>query len=414
VSDGTRLGRDRSLGARVAKARVKRGLSRQAAAELCGRSEEWLRKLERGQRGTSLRMIARLAEVLRTDLAELIGEQTPPSLFTRPEHPALGQVRVAMAGYRPPAAEDDPGRLLADLRADLAAAWRLRSVSGRDRTDLAAVLPALLTRGPQAVRATAPGTARRREARRSLAEAYHLAQLYLCYQDATELLWVAVDRGMGAALDADDPLAVGRAAWFSAYLFRDTGHVDQAHQVVDDAMRLLDEELPAAVLGSPVERRHRSYVALAGALNHARDGARADAWRWWDTAAAADAEATAGGVPLGPHALFGQDVADVALALDVELGRSAAALRRAVQTDTDAVSSVPRRTRLLIEVARGHMMRREHTAAVALMQSAFNTGPEATIFSLHGRAIVQELRDTAGPLLRGQVAQLSADMGIGA
>lgn len=413
MADGTRVGGDRGLGTRVAAARKRRGLSRLAVAELCGRSEEWLRKIERGQRGTSLRMIARLADVLRVaDLAELIGEQAPTSLYVRPEHPALGQVRVALAMYGPPAADGDPAAVLGGLRADLAAAWRLRSVSGRDRSDLAAVLPRLLAGGPRAVR-SAPAGRRRREARRMLAEVYHLAQLYLCYQDASELLWVATDRGMGAALDADDPLAAARAAWFSAYLFRDTGHVDQAHQVIDDAMRMLDQ-LAAPLAGSPAEQRHRSYVALAGALNHAREGAHADAWRWWDLAAAADRQATAGGVQLSPHALFGQDVADVALALDVELGHAAAALRRAEAVDTESIGSVPRRTRLLIEIARGHMMRREHTAAAALLRAAFDTGPEATIYSLHGRTMVQELQDTAGPLLRAQVAQLSTDLRIGA
>ena len=98
-------------------------------------------------------------------------------------------------------------------------------------------------------------------------------------------------------------------------------------------------------------------MALAAALNHARDGAHGDAWRWWDTAVAADAEATASGAPLSPHALFGQDPGDVALALEVELGRSAAALRRAEATHADAVASVPRRTRLLLEVARAHLLR---------------------------------------------------------
>jgi hypothetical protein len=60
---------------------------------------------------------------------------------------------------------------------------------------------------------------------------------------------------------------------------------------------------------------------------------------------AADRDATAGGVPLSSDALFGQDSADV-LSLEVELGRSAAALRRAEATDVEAVGSVPRRTGL--------------------------------------------------------------------
>jgi transcriptional regulator with XRE-family HTH domain len=393
----------------VAAARRRRGLSRHAAAELCGRSEEWLRKIERGQRGTSLRMVARLAEVLKvSDLSELLGDIAPTTLYARPEHAALAQVRAALAAV-PEDGTDDPAGRVAALRSDVAAAWRLRSVSGRDRSDLAAVLPRLLLATPAAVR----GADDDREARRLAAEVYHLGQLYLCYQDAPELLWVVVDRGTRAALDADDPLASARSAWFAAYLYRDTGHVDQAHQAVDDALRELDA-LPEPLKGSPAERRHRSFLALAAALNHAREGAHADAWRWWDVAEAADQEANAGGVPLSPHALFGQDPGDVALALDVELGRSSAALRRAEATDTDAVTSVPRRTRLLLEVARAHLLRTEHTAAVALLRSAFETGPEATIYSMHGRAMVHELRRTAGPMLRPQVNQLADAMGLSA
>jgi transcriptional regulator with XRE-family HTH domain len=406
VDEGIRLDGDAGLGQRIAAARRRRGLSRRAAAELCGRSEEWLRKVERGQRGTSLRTAARLAEVLRTPLAELLGEQTSPSVYVRPEHEALGQVRAALVAVPPPA-KVEPVEALATLRSDVAAAWRLRSVSGRDRSDLAAVLPRLLTGTAQVVRSAEPE--QRREARRLAAEVHHLAQLYLCYQDAAELLWVAVDRAAASAVDADDPLAIARAAWFSAYLFRDTGHVEQAHQVVDDALRELDR---SSAVGTPAARRQRANVALAAALNHARDGAHADAWRWWDVAVAADREAVAGGVPLSPHALFGQDVSDVALSLDVELGRSASALRRAEATDTDAVASVPRRARLLLEVARGHLLRREHTAAVALLQAALDTGPEATIYSLHGRSMVLELQATAGPMLRSRVGRLAERMSI--
>ena len=407
MDEGIRLDGGLGIGKRVAAARRRRGLSRRAAAELCGRSEEWLRKVERGQRGTSLRMAARLAEVVRVPLAELLGEDASPSLYARPEHAGLGQVRAAMAAV--PAGDADGGSVeqLAALRADVAAAWRLRSVSGRDRSDLAAVLPRLLTRAARVVRGAAAED--RREARRLAAEVYHLAQLYLCYQDATELLWVAVDRGMSTAVDADDPLAAARAAWFSAYLYRDTGNLEQAHQVVDDALRELDA---SPVVGTPAERRQRSAVALAAALNHARDGEHGDAWRWWDAAVAADRDATAGGVPLSPHALFGQDPADVALSLEVELGRSAAALRRAEATDVDAVGSVPRRTRLLLEIARAHLLRREHTAAVALLQQAVASGPEAAVYSLHGRAMVLELQGAAGPMLAPQVARLADALGV--
>jgi hypothetical protein len=147
---------------------------------------------------------------------------------------------------------------------------------------------------------------------RLAAEVYHLGQLYLCYQDVPELLWVVVDRAMSAALESEDAAAVGRAAWFSAYLYRDFGRLDQAHQIVEDALRQLD----AAPEQAPTVVRQRCAVYLASAWNHARDGQSALAWRAWDQAVDADRDSPE--MP-APYVLFGASCDDVALTLDVEL-----------------------------------------------------------------------------------------------
>src|SRR2546430_1808343 len=332
------------LGARIKTIRTARGMTREAVAALCGRSEEWLRQIERGRRGTSLHMVARLAEVLKVgDLTELLGDDAPTAVYVRPEHPALTKVRRALAGIggAPP-----PG--LDELRSRVQQAWRIRSGSSPDRTDLAAVLPDLLVETQRRSGLPGPPPARR-AAYRLLAEAYHLGQLYLCYQDAPELLWVVADRAMAAAQLSEDPAAIARAAWFSAYLYRDFGVVEQAHQVVEDALMQLD----AAGEQSPVLLRQRSVVHLASAWNHARDGQPALAWRAWDAAVDAD---PASAQTASPHALFGATIPDTALTLDVELGKTASAVRRAEGTDSDAVASVPRRTRPMIEAARGFML----------------------------------------------------------
>lgn len=69
-------------------------------------------------------------------------------------------------------------------------------------------------------------------------------------------------------------------------------------------------------------------------------------------------------------------------------------------------------TRMLLDVARAHLLRREHTATVALLHSALNTEPEATIYSLHRRAMVLELQHAAWPMLRSQVIDLADRMGV--
>jgi transcriptional regulator with XRE-family HTH domain len=392
----------KSFGERVRTARTRRGLSREAAAALCGRSGEWLRQIERGRRGTSLKMVTRLAEVLRVqDLTELLGNEAPTAVYARPEHPALGQIRHAMVSYAAPGDAEEPA--LDQLRQRVNQAWRLRAISGRDRTDLAAVLPDLIIDAQRVARAVA-APARRRAARALLADVYHLGQLYLCYQDAPELLWVAVDRAMSAAQDSEDPAAIGRAAWFSAYLYRDFGVLDEAHQVVEDAARLLDDAEP-----TPAVLRQRSVVQLASAWNFAREGQPARAWRAWD--AAVDADRGAAEMPAS-WVLFGTNCGDVALALEVELGKIAAAARRAEAIDPAAVDSMPRRARLLIEASRGQMLKREYSGAVYLLRRAQQTSPEATLYSAHARSMVHEMSIHAGPLLRLEVAELAESLGM--
>jgi hypothetical protein len=349
-------------------------------------------------------MVIRLAEVLKvSDLADLLGEDMPTALYARPEHPSLNEIRRALTSYG--ALGDDPTPSLDDVRQRVRHAWQLRAVSGRDRTDLVAVLPGLLIDAQRTVRASST-PARTRAGYRLLAEVYHLGQLYLCYQDAPELLWVVVDRAMSAAQASENTAAVARATWFSAYLYRDFGVTDQAHQVVEDAIRQL-----AAVAETPAIQRQRSVVRLASAWNHARDGRPALAWREWDMAV--DADRYAAEVP-APSELFGTTCGDVALSLDVELGKAASAARRAEATDMQAVRSVPRRTRLMIEASRGQMLKREYTGAVHLLRRAYQTSPEATLFSAHARTMVHEMRTHAGPMLLPELAALAESLGIGA
>jgi transcriptional regulator with XRE-family HTH domain len=402
MNDEVAVSSDPGFGSRVSAVRRARGMSREAVAALCGRSEEWLRKIERGQRGTSLKMVARLAEVLRVaDLSELLDSEAPTALYTRPTHVELAPVRTAILSAVP---HDTEPPSIDQVRANLDATWRLRSASGRDRSDLATVLPGLIIQARQVVK-WAENPEDRRHGWRVLAEVYHLAQLYLCYQDSSELLWVVVDRAANAAQESEDAATLGRAAWFSSYLYRDAGMVDQAHQVVDDALRHLD----AVAEKTPHIQRQRRVVHLAAAWNHAREGRPAQAWRSWD--AATDAEHQ-GGAPVSPHTLFGAECADIALVLDVELGRSSAAARRAERIDIGAVQSVPRRCRLMIEASRGYLLRREHAGALHLLRRAYQTSPEATRYSMHARGLAHDLVAKVGPMLRPDAERVARDLGV--
>src|SRR5260221_12120256 len=61
-------------GARIARARRRRGLSQSVLAGLVGRSESWLSQVERGKRGVdSHAVLSRMAVVLRVEVEELAG-----------------------------------------------------------------------------------------------------------------------------------------------------------------------------------------------------------------------------------------------------------------------------------------------------------------------------------------------------
>lgn len=153
----------------------------------------------------------------------------------------------------------------------------------------------------------------------------------------------------------------------------------------------------------------RPGPGAGSAWNHARDGRPALAWREWD--AAVDADHGAAAVP-APYELFGANCGDVALTLDVELGRTASASRRAEATDIESVASIPRRTRLMIEASRGQMLKREYAGAVHLLQRAYQTSPEATLYSPYARTMVHEMQTQAGPMLRADVASLAKSLGM--
>src|ERR1700732_3565827 len=86
-------------GQRIARARRRSGLSQAALAGLVGRSESWLSQVERGKRGIdSHTVLTRMAEVLRTDIAELTKPDGDDTTRPRP-YPSARQIEQAMMSY---------------------------------------------------------------------------------------------------------------------------------------------------------------------------------------------------------------------------------------------------------------------------------------------------------------------------
>ncbi|MGC4771712.1 helix-turn-helix domain-containing protein [Micromonospora sp. DT44] len=376
-----------SFGSRLRAHRERAGKTRVVLGGLVGRSADWVKALESGRLLTPrLPMLLRLAEVLDlSDLAELTGDQSlPVASVTRAGHPALNGVAAAM--QRTTVAGGEPTTVDV-LRGLVDQAWKLWHRSTTERTAVAAVLPGLL----DDVRRSAKrlGGTERRAALAELARVYHLAQLFLAHQPYPELVWLAADRAMSAAQDADDPNAIAAAAWYYAHVYRSANQVDAAEMVLVDAERLVDREV-----GTEQYARW-AQLQLGRALGHAKAGRDGQAWRAWDAADAAASRLGAGYVH--PWLMFGPAACSAyAVTLETDLCRAGEAVRRADSTNYSALPSRTRRAGHLIEAARAHLLRREEVAAVHLLGRALRESVDTVRHNPYSRTAAFELSSRPG------------------
>jgi len=144
---------------------------------------------------------------------------------------------------------------------------------------------------------------------------------------------------------------------------------------------------------------------------HARRGRHGEAWKHWERADAIARQ-------LGPtyrhvQSSFSQSVIGAhATTLGVELRRPGEALRAADSFDPDTIPSLARRSRHLIEVARGHYQRGERAAAWAMLNRAERTASETIKYNGYARDMLLGLRDRPPTGLRGDVADLCRRVGL--
>lgn len=388
--------------------RERRGMSRPVLSGLVGRSSDWLKKIENGDRELrSLPMLFRLAQALRLeDVSALTGADAalPVDRWGKVSHPAVPAFREAVhasifrrAGYEPDGTRELAGRVRQ--------AWDTWHTSRHQRTEIGTALPDLLA----ACHAAARGTegAERRRAYAVMAEAYALAQQFAAHTTEPELYWLTVDRARMAAEESDDPVLLAAAAWIIGNGLRESGHTEEALRLVSEAA---DTLRPRLETGPDVLRGTFGALCLHAAVTSAKEGREGDAWRWWD-----EADSLARKMPgyAHPWTMFGTgNVAVHAVTIGVDLHTPGAALRRASETVPESIPSVERRSRLFLDAARSEHARKEPAGALHYLRRAFQESPEAVRYVPSGRALAAELARSAPRPLRSEAAELAESVGV--
>jgi transcriptional regulator with XRE-family HTH domain len=401
-------GSDLPIGKRIKLHRERAGISRPVLAGLVGKSTEWVKAVESGRLQTPrLPMLLRIAQALNlADLATLTGNEhaVPVSVFAGERHGALSAVQAALTDYRVTPTAQPPS--VDHLALRLRQAWHIRHSTPDHRTQLGTLLPGLIRDAQLAARVLR--AEERRGARLVLGGVYQLADFYVAYQPAPELVWMVADRALTEGQEADDPYAIAGGAWAMVQALRDAGRWEEAIELAMDASGRLRLHLD----GAPDDWR-----GMSGALDaeiayvYARRGRHGEAWAHWEQAE--DVARRLGPDYRHTQTSFSQSVMVAhATTLGVELRRSGEALRAAYSFDADSIPSIARRSRHLIEVARAHYLREERPAAITLLSRSERVAPETIRYNGFAREMLLDLAKRPPSGLRTDVQALCQRVGL--
>jgi transcriptional regulator with XRE-family HTH domain len=374
----------KALGRRVAFHRGKRGLSQKELGARISRSESWVSQVERGARSVDrMSVLETLADALEVPIGELAPESNVVAATTERPRAATSLSLALSSSDALQAVLSDAAPVDVDrLGAQAERAWDF--AHGSQYEDLSHLLGTLIPELEYATRKTT-GVDRRR-ACVAKAKAYHAVAGVLSKMGEIAAAWVAVDRAITAAEDADDPLLMAEGAFRLSIVFQNARRFDLAKRTAETAAnalgRLIDAGEPEAVA-----LRGALYLQMAVASAKTNDGDQAYAYldQAREAASQLGADRNDYNTEFGPTNVLLHEV-NVA----VELGDAGHALRIADKANTSRMSP-ERQTRLLIDVARAHAQRRQPLLVVSTLREAERIAPEQVRTHPIVRELVEDL-----------------------
>ncbi|TQN33464.1 helix-turn-helix protein [Haloactinospora alba] len=368
-------------GKRIEHLRRSQGLPRRVLAERVGRSEEWLRQIERGKRELdSISVLTRLAEILPFDnISQVVGPVSEAA-------PQRGSGSWATEIIFPPS--DQPGENPMTDNA-LHTAWDAWQFSPNRYTNTRKALSGLLG-------SAGSGTAE------NMAESYRLMSSVLRHEGAGDLALLTAEMACEQARTTRQPLLVAAARGSLAEALGSAGRSREARTVARSTVDLLnDVDEKDAVRLSVVGTAHLT-AALAAAAEGDHNGAEALADQASAVADLIGEERNDLRTSFGPL-----DVSAHAVRIDVRLGRYRRALRTADRTDIHRMFSRERRARHFIAVAAAYSFERDAPGGVFALCRAEEACPEELRFHPHVPAILERLMELECATVRPELLRIA-------
>ncbi|WP_405164651.1 helix-turn-helix domain-containing protein [Nocardia sp. NBC_01499] len=406
-----------SAGERIELRRRRLGLSRRVVAELTGRSEEWLRQIERGRRRLdSIEMMYRLAEVLRfDDPIELIGLPSSSRSGARDmgemslqltalnraimDHPSTQVFATAATSQLP---------TLESVRAGLDRCWYSWLGSGHRYTELAARLPEVLT-SARSIRAAAQASTNGQleEAGKLLVEAYHLARFVLTRVGDYHLAWLVADRPIGILTQPAQPVLVAASSWHVASALLSMGYHSESRDYALAAAQRLAAANRSAETESPV------YGALQLlAAEGAAGAADLEQSKQLIAEAARIAEQLDRAACLRTVWFGVPEVTITAMDIALRLGQVDEAIRLAADVQLPDNATVDVCARYYLTTAYAYGRKGEDFAATLALQQAELASPEDLRYDWMAHRTLQQLSRHDHHLTRRDLAKLLAAAGL--
>lgn len=394
-----------TIGERVAFYRRRRGMTQRVLAELVGRSEDWLSKIERGDREVRrVDVLADLARQLRVNLTDLVGapvlmEEASP---TDDDVPAIRHALMDHKRLSPTLFTPAVNRRVDEVNVGRLAEFAWQDYQAGKLGSVVRALPRLIESGRalEEIGST--------EGLRISSRIHHLAASTLAKIGESDLAWIAAEAAVSAGERSGDPLALASAARAGTHALLAVGRFDDAVNLGETAARWLRAELVDA---DPAAWSLIGMLQLRTAVAAARRQDRALTNELLDQAAAAarqvGRDANHWYTAFGPTNV---ELHRISTALDLQDFNIV--LDRGVQVQADALPR-ERSVALQLDRARANAYIANDEEALRLLLDAEASSPEIVRHSAAVREVVKAMHrraksNTSGTALYGLATRCRA------